>query len=65
MFTLEEFLKNSTWNPTLDHIDQSEKKLLHLRLQVKSGTTPDQLNITLSGYDLRINFENKGLLCFQ
>jgi len=60
MFTLEQFLQNTTWNPKLDDVGESGKKILHMRLQVKPGTTPDNLNITLNGYDLRINFENKG-----
>jgi len=61
MFTLEQFLQNTTWNPTLDDAGEAGKKLLHMRLQVKPGTTKDNLNITLNGHDLRINFENKGL----
>lgn len=62
MFTLEQFLQNTTWNPTLDDAGEQGKKLLHMRLQVKPGTTVDKLNITLNGHDLRINFENKGSL---
>lgn len=61
MFTLEQFLKNTTWNPTLDDAGEPGKKILHMRLQVKSDSTPDNLNITLNGHDLRVNFENKGL----
>ena len=60
MLTLEQFLKNKTWNPTLDDLGEAGKKLLHMRLQVKPGTLPDNLNITLSGHDLRVNFANKG-----
>jgi hypothetical protein len=60
MFTLEQFLQNTTWNPKLDDAGEPGKKILHMRLQVKPGTTPDNLYITLNGYDLRINFENKG-----
>lgn len=60
MFTLEQFLQNTTWNPTLDDAGEAGKKILHMRLQVKPGTTPEKLNITLNGHDLRINFENKG-----
>ena len=62
MFTLEQFLQNTTWNPTLDDAGEQGKKLLHMRLQVKPGTTPENLNITLNGHDLRINFENKGFI---
>ncbi len=60
MFTLEQFLQNTTWNPTLDDADEQGKKILHMRLQVKPDSTPDNLTITLSGHDLRVNFENKG-----
>ncbi|UJR29872.1 hypothetical protein I4U23_017420 [Adineta vaga] len=59
MFTLEQFLQNTTWNPTLDEAGEPGKKLLHMRLQVKPGTTAENLNITLNGFDLRVNFENK------
>ncbi|CAF1591344.1 unnamed protein product [Adineta ricciae] len=59
MFTLEQFLQNTTWNPTLDDAGEAGKKILHMRLQVKPGTTPENLNITLNGHDLRVNFENK------
>jgi hypothetical protein len=61
MFTLEQFLQNTTWNPTLDDAGEPGKKILHMRLQVKPGTTPEKLKITLSGHDLRVNFENPGL----
>ena len=60
MFTLDQFLQNTTWNPTLEDAGEAGKKILHMRLQVKPGTTAESLNITLNGYDLRINFENKG-----
>ena len=60
MFTLEQFLKNTTWNPALEDAGEAGKKILHMRLQVKPGTTADNLNITLNGHDLRVNFENKG-----
>lgn len=59
MVTLEEFLQNGTWNPSI--VDGSNgKKILHMRLQMKPGTTADQLKITLNGYDLRVEVENKG-----
>ena len=64
MFTLEQFLQNTTWNPTLDDAGEAGKKILHMRLQVKPGTTPENLNITLNGHDLRVNFENKGFKFF-
>ncbi|CAF2099944.1 unnamed protein product [Rotaria magnacalcarata] len=56
-FTLDEFLQNKTWNPTL--VDGSSgKKILHMRLEMKPGTKADQLKITLNGYDLRVEFHN-------
>ena len=61
MFTLEQFLQNKTWNPTLDDAGEQGKKILHMRLQVKPGTTLDNLNIQRNGHDLRVNFENKGI----
>lgn len=60
MFTLEQFLQNTTWNPTLEDAGEAGKKILHMRLQVKPGTTANNLDIKLNGHDLRINFENKG-----
>ncbi len=60
MYNLEQFLQNTTWNPTLEDAGEAGKKLLHMRLQVKPGTTLDTLNITLNGYDLRVNFANRG-----
>jgi len=60
MYTLEQFLQNTTWNPRLEDAGEAGKKILHMRLQVKSWTTKDNLNIELNGYDLRINFENSG-----
>jgi hypothetical protein len=60
MYNLEQFLQNTTWNPTLEDAGEAGKKILHMRLQVKPGTTLDTLNINLNGYDLRINFANKG-----
>ncbi|CAF1434006.1 unnamed protein product [Rotaria sp. Silwood1] len=59
MFTLEQFLQNKTWNPTLEDAGEPGKKILHMRLQVKPGTTLDNLNITRNGHDFRVNFENK------
>ncbi|CAF1248783.1 unnamed protein product [Rotaria sp. Silwood1] len=57
-FTLEEFLQNKTWNPSLvDGLDG--KKILYMRLQMKPGTTLDQMKISLNGYDLRIEVNNK------
>lgn len=60
MFTLEQFLQNTTWNPRLEDAGEAGKKILHMRLQVKPGTTKDNLTIKLNGHDLRIDFENKG-----
>ena len=60
MFTLEQFLKNTTWNPALEDAGEAGKKILHMRLQVKPGTTSESLNLTLNGHDLRVNIENKG-----
>lgn len=57
--TLEEFLQNKTWNPSiLDGLNG--KKMLHMRLEMKPGTTADQLKITLNGHDLRVAVQNKG-----
>ncbi|CAF2511443.1 unnamed protein product [Rotaria sp. Silwood2] len=57
-YTLEEFLQNKTWNPSL--VDGPDgKKILYMRLQMKSGTTLDQMKISLNGYDLRIEVNNK------
>ena len=64
MFTLDQFLENTTWNPTLDDAGVPGKKILHMRLQVKPGITAEKMKIDLNGHDLRINFENKGqVLC--
>jgi hypothetical protein len=60
MFTLEQFLQDTTWNPRLEDAGEPGKKILHMRLQVKPGTTKESLNITLNGYDLRVNFANRG-----
>ncbi|CAF1095981.1 unnamed protein product [Rotaria sordida] len=57
-YTLEEFLQNKTWNPSL--VDGPDgKKILYMRLQMKPGTTLDQMKISLNGYDLRIEVNNK------
>ncbi|CAF0724881.1 unnamed protein product [Rotaria sordida] len=59
-FTLEEFLQNKTWNPSI--IDGANgKKILHMRLEMKPGTKSDQLKITLNGHNLRVDVENKVL----
>ncbi|CAF0722773.1 unnamed protein product [Adineta steineri] len=56
--TLEEFLQNRTWNPTI--IDGSHgKKILSMCLQMRPGTTPESIRVTLNGYDLRIELDNK------
>ena len=60
MYTLEQFLQNTTWNPALEDAGEAGKKILHMRLQVKPGTTVENLNIALNGHDLRVNFENRG-----
>jgi hypothetical protein len=60
MYTLDQFLQNTTWNPRLEDANEAGKKILHMRLQVKPGTTKDNLKINLNGYDLRIDFENRG-----
>jgi HSP20 family molecular chaperone IbpA len=58
MYTLEEFLQNKTWNPSL--VDGSDgKKILYMRLQMKPGTTLDQMKISLNGYDFRVEVDNK------
>jgi hypothetical protein len=58
MYTLEEFLQNKTWNPSLtDGTDG--KKILHMRLQMKPGTTLAQMKISLNGHDLRVEVDNK------
>lgn len=58
MYTLEEFLQNKTWNPSL--IDGPDgKKILYMRLQMKPGTTLDQMKISLNGFDLRIEVNKK------
>ena len=45
-------------NPSL--VDGSDgKKILQMRLQMKPGTTSDQMKISLNGYDLRIEVDNK------
>ena len=59
-FTLEEFLQDTIWNPTLEDSNDPDKKILHMRLKVKPGSTVDNLNITLNGRDLRIDFPNPG-----
>jgi hypothetical protein len=60
MYNLEQFLQNTTWNPRLEDAGEAGKKILHMRLQVKPGSTSDNLKINLNGYDLRVNFENRG-----
>ncbi|CAF0993297.1 unnamed protein product [Rotaria sp. Silwood1] len=58
MFTLEEFLQNKTWNPSI--IDGANgKKILYMRLETKPGTKADQLKVTLNGHNLRVDIENK------
>jgi hypothetical protein len=58
MYTLEEFLQNKTWNPSLSD-GPNGKKILNMRLQTKPGTKSDQLKISLNEYDLRVEFDNK------
>jgi len=58
MYTLEEFLQNKTWNPSLTDATGG-KKILHMRLQMKPGTKSDQIKISLNGYDLRVEVDNK------
>jgi len=58
MYTLEEFLQNKTWNPSL--VDACDgKKILYMRLQMKPGTKSDQMKISLNGHDLRVEVDNK------
>ena len=57
MYTLEEFLQNKTWNPTIED-GPDGRKVLFLRLQMKPGTTVDHLRITLDGFDLRVEVNN-------
>lgn len=58
LYTLEEFLQNKTWNPSL--VDGPDgKKILRMRLQMKPGTTLDQMKISLNGHDLRVDVNNK------
>ena len=57
--SLEEFLQNKTWNPTLIDGSDEKKKILHMRLQMKPGTTLDQMKISINGHDLRIEVDNK------
>jgi hypothetical protein len=58
MFTLEEFLQNKNWNPSL--IDgPNGKKILYMRLQMKPGTTLDKIKISLNGYDFRVEVDKK------
>ncbi|CAM4751669.1 unnamed protein product [Rotaria magnacalcarata] len=57
-YILEEFLQNKIWNPSL--VDGSDgKKILHMRLQMKSDATLNQIKISLNAYDLRVEFNNK------
>jgi hypothetical protein len=57
MFSLEEFLQNKTWNPSI--IDgPNGKKILYMRLQMKPGTTANQIKITLNGFDFRVEVGN-------
>jgi hypothetical protein len=58
MYTLEEFLQNKTWNPSI--IDGTNgKKILSMRLSIPPGTTANQIKIILNGFDLRVEVENK------
>lgn len=58
MFTLEEFLQNKTWNPSL--VDgPNGKKIIYMRLQMKPGTKADQIKSSLNGYDFRVEVDNK------
>ena len=57
MFTLDEFLQNKTWNPSI--VDgMNGKKILYMRLPLRPGITPNQIKILLNGYDLRVEVEN-------
>ncbi|CAF2972202.1 unnamed protein product [Rotaria sp. Silwood2] len=58
MFTLEEFLQNKTWNPSIVN-GGNGKEILHMRLEMKPGTKADQIKVTLNGHNLRVNIENK------
>lgn len=58
MYTMEEFLQNKTWNPSLTD-GANGKKILHMRLQMKPGVTADQTKISLNGYDLRVEVDHK------
>ncbi|UJR37901.1 hypothetical protein I4U23_030590 [Adineta vaga] len=56
--TLDEFLQNKSWNPSI--IDSSDgKKILLMRLQMKPETTADQLKVTLNGIVLRVEVDAK------
>ena len=57
--TLEEFLENKTWNPTLIDAGEPKKKILQMRLQMKPGTTLEQMKISVNGHDLRVEVNNK------
>ena len=57
--SLEEFLQNKTWNPTLVDGSDGKKKILRMRLEMKPGTTLDQMKISINGHDLRIEVDNK------
>lgn len=53
LFTLEEFLQNKVWNPSIVN-DSNGKQILQMRLEMKPGTRAEQLRITLNGYELRV-----------
>ncbi|CAF1095697.1 unnamed protein product [Didymodactylos carnosus] len=58
MFTLEEFLENKTWNPRIIDGENGEK-ILYMRLEIKAGIKPEQVQITLKDRDLRVEIGNK------
>ncbi|CAF1090075.1 unnamed protein product [Adineta ricciae] len=56
--TLDDFLQNKSWNPSI--IDSPDgKKILLMRLQLKPETTADQLKVTLNGNVLRVEVDAK------
>jgi hypothetical protein len=53
MMSMEEFMSNKTWNPSMS----SDGRLLQMRLEFNCQPTivrGDQLKMTLNGYDFRV-----------
>ena len=58
MYTLEEFLQNKMWNPSIGD-SSNGKKVLYMYLRMKPDITLDKIKISLNGHELCMEIDNR------